>query len=454
MVSFDHRDPGTREDEWRPLLTSVAVLDDDRFDALDRVVVVAAHPDDETLGVAGLVAKLHREGVHVEIVVATDGERSHPESPTRSPRTLALERRVELLRAIDRVAPGASVEFLGIADGGLSDGADVLHRALSTRLDGARRTLVLAPWRGDGHRDHRIAGEVAAAVSADRSVLFAEYPIWLWHWGSAADVPWAELRAIPVAEADREAKARALDEHTSQTAPLSPAAGDEVMLHAGMLEHFRRDHEYIVAAARAAPASLDPEFFDRFYAGKTDPWGFESRWYEERKRSITLAGLPRRTFRSALEIGCATGVLTASLAERCDHLLAVDAASAPLRAAARRFIGRTDVVLEQRSLPGDWPEGEFDLIVISEVGYYWGDDDLDLAIDRSIGSLTDDGILVACHWRHPVDDYPRSGDDVHARLRDRGDLALLAEHREEDFLLGVYSHPGARSVARETGVIP
>ena len=64
----------------------------------------------------------------------------------------------------------------------------------------------------------------------------------------------------------------------------------------------------------AASASLGQQYFDGFYGSGVDPWGFETRWYEERKRAITLASLPRQRFRSAFEPGCAIGVLTQELA--------------------------------------------------------------------------------------------------------------------------------------------
>ena len=110
-----------------------------------------------------------------------------------------------------------------------------------------------------------------------------------------------------------------------------------------------------------------------------------------------------------------------------------------------------NVVLRQGALPSDWPAGLFDLLVLSEVGYYLGLDDLSRLADLATESARD---LVAVHWRHPVADYPTSGDEVHDALREaasRAALRHLVDHREEDLRLDVWSHD-ARSVAERTGV--
>lgn len=199
--------------------------------------------------------------------------------------------------------------------------------------------------------------------------------------------------------------------------------------------------------------SLPEQYFDNFYAGKTDPWEFETRWYEQRKRAITLASLPRQKFAAGLEIGCSIGVLTAELSKRCEQLLAVDVAAAPLDIARHRLRENARVRFAKLTLPHEWPPGRFDLIVLSEVGYYWSKADLRLALDKIARSLTPDGIVVFCHWRHDVAEYPLTGDEVHQLVGDRADLIELSRHTEEDFILEVFSLPPGRSVATETGLV-
>jgi SAM-dependent methyltransferase len=200
--------------------------------------------------------------------------------------------------------------------------------------------------------------------------------------------------------------------------------------------------------------TLGPHYFDQMYAAADDPWGFTSRWYEKRKYALTLAMLPAERHARAFEMGCSIGVLTRQLADRCDDLLACDIAKAAVDAAARRTAGWPNVRVEQRALPEQWPEGEFDLIVASEILYYFGGDDLLNVIELCQSSLKPGGTLFAAHWRHPVAEYPRSGDSVHQALASWPGLAILARHQEPDFIAEAYQRgQNAVSVAQTTGLI-
>lgn len=453
MVTFDHREPGTDPEDWTTFLRSVDPLPV-RLDGLAAVVVVAPHPDDETLGAGGLIASAADAGIPVHVLLATRGEGSHPHSSTTSPERLRTVRDAEFRAAVRLLDPAASASVLGVPDGGLREHPDVLRAALTERLaavDGP--VLVVAPWRGDGHRDHRIAGEVAADVVAGTpGARLLEYPVWAWHWDdpAAPAAPWDRARALvlPLAVLDR--KHAALDAYPSQTRPLSPAPGDEAVVDARHAAHHLRSTEWFFAVTDA-PASRSRASFDAHYDRKPEGWDFDGSWYERRKRAVTLAALPRERYRSALELGCATGVLTAALTERADDVLGTDIAAAPLtrarlRAPAARFV--------QAALPSEWPDGRWDLVVVSEVGYYLSPADLDATIDRVLGSLDDDGVLVACHWRHPDDDAVTSGDAVDARIAERWPRPALVRHVEEDFVLSVLPGPAVRSVAAVEGLTP
>jgi SAM-dependent methyltransferase len=200
--------------------------------------------------------------------------------------------------------------------------------------------------------------------------------------------------------------------------------------------------------------TLPSEYFDDVYAGSTDPWGFTERFYEQRKYAVTVAVLPQPHYRSGLEIGCSIGVLTTQLAERCDALTAVDVAAAAVAQARERTAAQPAVTVEQRSLPGDGPSGPYDLIVLSEVGYYFSESDLDVLVEQLRDALEPGGTLLAVHWRHPVADYPQSGDAVHARLDAERGWTATVRHVEDDFLLTVYlrTPPEARSVAQQAGL--
>lgn len=197
--------------------------------------------------------------------------------------------------------------------------------------------------------------------------------------------------------------------------------------------------------------TLPREYFDALYAAAPDPWGFRSRWYEERKRALTMALLPDAHYRTGYEPGCSVGVLTRQLAGRCDRLLATDVSAAAVTAATAATADLPQVRVETATLPADWPRAVFDLVVISELGYYFDVDDLRELASRAVaGTQT----LVAVHWRHPVVDYPLRGDEVHAALgaaAARAGLTRLARHRDADLTADVWARDG-RSVATRTGV--
>ncbi|MBN9200455.1 MAG: hypothetical protein ABS61_02115 [Microbacterium sp. SCN 70-18] len=463
MVTFDHRAPGTPESAWRTALAA-RTLPEVSLD-IDALLVIAAHPDDETLGVAGLVHSVAQRGVPIRVVIATDGENSHPDSPTHTPADLAARRQTEVRDALGVVAPTATLRLLHLPDGTLGDHEDDLTAALQEEIaaltgmtDAApHRILVASPWTGDGHRDHRIVGALAERVATEAGATVRGYPIWLWHWGTPADVPWKRAESVALDAVALDAKRRALAVHDSQLRPLSDASGDEAIVHDGMQEHFARYQEILIrpeSVSREAAASTPRSHFERFFATHDDPWGFRSSWYEQRKRELLLATLPRATYDAGLELGCATGILTARLAERCAHLVAVDFAEGALTAAARELVGRDNVTLQTAALPHEWPDGEYDLVLLSEIGYFWNVADLDTAIDRITQSLAPTGHLIACHWRHPMPENPTGGDEVHERLRANSRWQSVAVHIEKDFVLEVFSPYPARSVAQEMGMLP
>jgi LmbE family N-acetylglucosaminyl deacetylase/SAM-dependent methyltransferase len=458
-VAFSHLDPGTPERVW---------LDDARFQGVSDIalevaelIVVAAHPDDETLGAAGLIHRVARDGGRVTVIVATDGEKSHPDSPTLSPAELAVRRSKEVETAVASLADGVGVHFLGIPDGSLRENADRLTDALTAIVDDlgtahshGSGVLVAAPWSGDGHRDHRITAEAVAALCVRRGFRHVGYPIWLWHWGSPDDVPWSSARGLRLSPDEVAAKRRAIAVHESQIEPLSPAAGDEAIVHTGMRAHFERDFElFIDESPVAAAATIPSEWFADFYERHQDPWGFETRWYEQRKRAILMAALPTPELGDVLEIGCATGLVTRELAARATSVIAVDPVPAALESARARVGNDRRVAFVHAQVPAEWPHGVFDTVVLSEVGYYLSPRDLAVTIDLIARSLADDGCLVACHWRHPVADYPQTGDAVHAALRAGERWEVTVRHEEQDFLLEVFSRRPARSVAQRQGLV-
>jgi SAM-dependent methyltransferase len=203
------------------------------------------------------------------------------------------------------------------------------------------------------------------------------------------------------------------------------------------------------------PATLGVDYFDAMYHAASDPWGFTDRWYERRKYAISLALLPAERYLSALEPGCSIGVFSRLLAPRCDRLLSCDVAAAAVDGATARTADLPSVRVEQRDISRRWPQGRFDLIVFSELLYYFSDCDLDQVLDHAVGALQPGGTLLAVHWRHAVADYPRSGDDVHRVIAGRPGLGRLVSHAEPDFLAEVYLRTDGTpvSVAQAAGLV-
>ncbi len=157
--------------------------------------------------------------------------------------------------------------------------------------------------------------------------------------------------------------------------------------------------------------SWSAETFERLYAADPDPWRFASSRYERGKYAATLAALGDRRFAAGFEVGCSIGVFTRRLARRCDTLLAVDVAEAALAAARRRCDGLPGVRVERLRIPGEWPDGTFDLIVLSEVLYYLGTADISRAARRVAASLRPDGLALLVNWTGPTD-TPRTGNEA------------------------------------------
>jgi SAM-dependent methyltransferase len=200
--------------------------------------------------------------------------------------------------------------------------------------------------------------------------------------------------------------------------------------------------------------TLDQAYFRDCYAASADPWGLAERWYEARKYALSLALLPARRYDAAFEPGCSIGVLTAQLAPRCGRLLACDAIPEAVASARARTAGLPGVRVETRVIPGEWPPHTFDLIIFSELLYYFGDADLNRVLRLGAGALRPGGHLLAVHWRHPAPDHPRTGDEVHEILAAHDGLARLAHYRDPDFTAEVYTHADGdlRSVAQASGI--
>lgn len=211
---------GTPTLQWRAA-ESLPALD---LAECEGLVVVAPHPDDETLGLGAMAAQLAASGTDVRVVSVSDGGAAYPVASRLERTRLEDTRCRELLRATTILGLPPPIS-LHLPDGQLADHEDRLADLLVELLDGsAPGTWCAATWRGDGHPDHEAVGRAAATAAARTGVGFVEYPVWMWHWSRPFDpaVPWHRAYAVPLAEFALERKNAAAQCFQSQFQAPAP----------------------------------------------------------------------------------------------------------------------------------------------------------------------------------------------------------------------------------------
>jgi LmbE family N-acetylglucosaminyl deacetylase len=230
-----------------PVPVWLAALDAEPLPPLDlsacpELVIVAPHPDDETLGLGGTAAQLVGAGVKVRVVSVSDGGDAQPSATPWDRTRLETTRRFELRRAasILGVAPPVS---LGLPDGRLTEHEDRLAEVIAAILaESAPGAWCATTWRADGHPDHEAVGRAAAEACARAGAELLEFPVWMWHWASPCDpaVPWDRAWSVPLSGWALDRKRRAAQCFRSQlqpsganTAPLLPACALQRLLAVG-----------------------------------------------------------------------------------------------------------------------------------------------------------------------------------------------------------------------------
>jgi len=191
-----------------------------------------------------------------------------------------------------------------------------------------------------------------------------------------------------------------------------------------------------------SPQTLPPDYFTELYATNPDPWDFTTSAYEHAKYDATLAALGRETYPEALEVGCSIGVLTRRLADRCATLLALDVAETALDAARVRCAACPHVAFRRAAVPAEWPPGRFDLVVLSEVLYFFTPEDLARIAERLVAALKPGGEVILVHWLGETN-FPMSADAAVETLIDLtgGVLEPDRRGRTERYRLDVLRAP-------------
>lgn len=140
------------------------------------------------------------------------------------------------------------------------------------------------------------------------------------------------------------------------------------------------------------------EYFDALYRDNADPWNFTASRYETAKYDETCAVLAGRRYASGLEIGCSIGVLSARIAPLCERFLGLDISDLPLAEARARCALIPTARFERAAVPGEWPAGQFDLILLSEVLYFMSAADIEGTAARVRSALLPAGQVLLVNW--------------------------------------------------------
>jgi LmbE family N-acetylglucosaminyl deacetylase len=196
--------------------------------AIRRALIVAPHPDDESLGCGGLLAILANQRADVTVVFVTDGGASHLHSRAWPRERLAAQRRAEAHAALFELGlSGAERIFLNLRDADMPlPGSEEWRNTVAVMsgvLEKRSPELVVVPWRRDPHCDHRASWLITRdAIGASLPIVVLEYAIWLEEFGVPSDCPQPdEVDAIAIDITKTvAAKKRAVAAHHSQTTAL------------------------------------------------------------------------------------------------------------------------------------------------------------------------------------------------------------------------------------------
>jgi SAM-dependent methyltransferase len=192
-----------------------------------------------------------------------------------------------------------------------------------------------------------------------------------------------------------------------------------------------------------ASETLTPHYFAKIYEANSDPSQFETSHYEKEKYLASISALPLKRYRRGFEIGGSIGVLTRLLADRCDRLLSIDLSPIAQSRARSRCADQPNVEFRIMQFPRERPRPPFDLIVLSEVGYYLCERDLLIAREWIVRSLQPGGHLLLVHWTPFVEDYPLTGDEVHDCFLEITPARLVRAHhsKQPTYRIDVLARP-------------
>jgi len=181
-----------------------------------------------------------------------------------------------------------------------------------------------------------------------------------------------------------------------------------------------------------------PEAFEKRYSVDPDPWRFATSAYERERYTVTMNALSADHYASAFEPGCSIGELTALLAPRCDRLLATDVSATAVETARQRCARYDNVRVECGDLRTVALDTPLDLVVLSELAYYFEVDQLESISHRLATALGTGGTFLAVHWLGESADHVLHGDEAHGILLRSLPLRHVAAQRHPGFRLDLW----------------
>ncbi len=430
----------SRYGDWCARHEEAPIVDPLRLIGAGGLVVIAPHPDDESLGVSGLLVAAAGAERAVALVALTDGEGSHRNSREWGPERLAGRRREEQAQAMAELGCEAA-PILRLA---LPDGAARWHPDFETAAERVARlcdetnaSALASTVPFDPHPDHEAAALLAEAVHRLRPHLRRlSYPVWSLRHEADKEVDVAGLHPFRV-ETPIVEKARAIARHETQMGALVTDDPEGFALPDWFLRHHQGPFEAVFwhAMPGAAPGA---EHFAALYAGDNDPWNVRSSSYEIGKRADVLGfvdaseawradaddprekggrGPPARDGR-AIETGCGEGFLSAELAQRFAEVVGFDLDPNIVERANRRHGEGGRVSFRVGRMPTDFPDLGFDLLVLSEMLYFLSEEEIETLLTLACRHARPGAALLMVNYLGPTQ-TPLSGDDA-------ADFLLLA----------------------------
>jgi len=211
-------------------------------------LILAPHPDDESLGCAGLIAQCCAAGTPPHVVILTDGCQSHPNSQTHPPERLRHLREQEAREALLLLGmPHGRTWFLGHSDTGLPCAGPAFQfsaRRIAGICEQHGCNIIFSTWRHDPHSDHLAAAMLAEHVAVREGIPLVSYPVWGWTLPDDKEVDEPQPRGYRLDITDEvELKQKAIMTHATQYGGVVQDDLEGFILPEGLLDVFRRPVE-------------------------------------------------------------------------------------------------------------------------------------------------------------------------------------------------------------------